>query len=107
MTTFATLEEFYSTNEARRRSPEVDFGVMWNDGPRWPQYRVTWIKATGEVYALELGGDGHVELIGYGGPDREAVEDALEGWAEGDLRDKPLSWVRQRIGSYSLGKDWP
>lgn len=54
MDTFATIEDFYADDELRRRSMERDYGVWWKDdaGGNW---RVTWVEATGEIYALRLG----------------------------------------------------
>ena len=48
-------EEFYSDNPARRRSPETDYGVHWRlDG--WAgTWRVSYVRDTGEVYAVFQG----------------------------------------------------
>ena len=48
-------EEFYSDNPARRRSPETDYGVHWRlDG--WAgTWRVSYVRDTGEVYAVLQG----------------------------------------------------
>ena len=48
-------EEFYSDNPARRRSPETDYGVHWKlEG--WPNsWRVSYVRDTGEVYAMFQG----------------------------------------------------
>jgi len=45
--------------EQRKRSGEVDFGSNWYElraeGPvLWPTWRISWIRNTGELYAVEL-----------------------------------------------------
>jgi hypothetical protein len=89
-----TLEEFYAQEPRRKASGEVDFGVMWGD---WPHRRVSWIKATGEVYAVrqnrELDG---VEVLGVVGT-REELEARLHGWPEHIHIDAGLGWIRERL----------
>ena len=55
MQSFKNVEEFYSENSARRRSPEADYGVHWKlEG--WPNsFRVSYIRDTGEIYAVQQG----------------------------------------------------
>lgn len=74
----------------RARSREVDFGVWWSDsidsdgtrkGPFW---RVSWLEATGELYAVSFG----TKLVILGTFNtREEVEKAMEGWANHDSPD--------------------
>lgn len=98
------IEAFYAECEARRRSPEVDFGVLWQYGGwRWPLYRVSWVEATGEFYAIRQGGDasnlpGEIELLGTV-EGRERAEAALAGWAEQE--PMRLAWARARIAAAS------
>ena len=53
MQSFKNVEEFYSDNSARRRSPEADYGVHWKlEG--WPNsWRVSYVRDTGEIYAVQ------------------------------------------------------
>ena len=55
MQSFKKVEEFYSNNSARRRSPEADYGVHWKlEG--WPNsWRVSYVRDTGEIYAVQQG----------------------------------------------------
>ena len=55
MQSFKNMGEFYSDNSARRRSPEADYGVHWKlDG--WPNsWRVSYVRDTGEIYAVHQG----------------------------------------------------
>lgn len=92
---------------ARARSPEVDYGCWWVLGhPRdWPKWRVSLIVDTREVYAVALdrlapalraaaataGGQRPERFIYLGqvpeGEDaRTAMEQLMDGWAEGALR---------------------
>jgi hypothetical protein len=94
--TYESLEVFYRSDERRRQSVEVDSGVWWRESQPWPTYRVTWILATGELYAVAaVPGRDRVELLGHFGA-RGAVEEALRGWADrcGELGS--LGWVRRR-----------
>ena len=90
----------------RKRSGELDFGCWWtlypDDPPASPlvfvqgceqvtmfsasdagRWRVSWIDDTGELYAKHLahGSDAMIVLGHY--PTSEAVEERMEGWAEG------------------------
>ena len=55
MQNFKNVDEFYSDNSARRRSPEADYGVHWKlDG--WPNsWRVSYVRDTSEIYAVHQG----------------------------------------------------
>ena len=55
MQSFKNVGEFYSDNSARRRSPEADYGVHWKlEG--WPNsWRVSYVRDTGEIYAVHQG----------------------------------------------------
>jgi hypothetical protein len=92
------LEEFYEANPLRKRSGEVDFGVMWRPPLHmsW-HHRVSWIKYTGEVYAYD-GATGEVLVLGATPPNnREAIEAALEGWTNHIHDADSLTWVRYRL----------
>lgn len=106
-TAYPTLEAFYAANEARRRSPEADYGVWWMDGTLAPKHRVSYVQATGEVYAVQLGGEGQVEVLGVVPPDENptgkgrfytTLDQVLEGWPEHcDNEIGGLSWLRRRL----------
>ena len=55
ITTFEDLESFYSENPARRRSPEAGYGVHWRLDGWTGTWRVSYVRDTGEVYALFQG----------------------------------------------------
>lgn len=88
----------------RKRSPEVDFGVHWREeGARFfglgPTWRVSWIRDTGELYAVEQSPE-HDRFVVLGVYQTyKQVERAMEGWAEGPMRIGPLvnsEWLYER-----------
>lgn len=112
-----TLEEFYSNNEARRRSPEADFGVWWRNGSSLEPWRVSYIQATGEVYAVKQRGNDEVQVLGVVPPDPDerrpqpgetrwnlrkgtyyrTLDRILEGWVEHCGQPRGLEWVREKL----------
>jgi len=118
MQRYDSLEEFYSDPRdgigARRdRSPESDYGVHWRlGGSRASSWRVSYVRATGEVYATRaMRGHDSVLVLGVVPPDpvdesvpydRRAsyyrtLDDILAGWAE---TDHDLGWVIGRLAPY-------
>lgn len=104
---FPSIEEFYSNNEVRRRSPEADYGVWWTEAGIVGYWRVSYIQHTGEVYATlarhRHGGEGPVLILGVVPGNEEGLyyttlDSLLEGWA-GHARDG-LPWVRERLWKY-------
>jgi hypothetical protein len=109
------IEEFYSADERRRQSAEVEFGTNWFDA-NGSRYELSWVEDTGELYAmLELVpevdswtpfGDSDVEeipadrvlvlVIGYI-PTLEAVETTLAGWPDQMAKPDGISWVAERL----------
>jgi hypothetical protein len=103
-TEFPTLAAFYDANPARATSPESDYGVHWHEGDAtFPVWRVSYIKDTGEIYAIRLQGrDDRVTLLGRCNPDPADVyyrtlDKILDGWAELDAERRRLSWVAGRL----------
>lgn len=75
---------------------EVDFGVNWTDGAAFPRWRVSWIIATGELYAVEQTSPSRDRFILFGiFETRAEVEDVLAGWADSNMT---LDWIRERAG---------
>lgn len=88
----------WCNHDVRRRSGEVDFGVLWClEGKPWPHYRISWIRDTGELYAIEQGNfvdvgpdlDRLVYLLGIY-RSRADVESAMLGWCEHGFRIGPF-----------------
>lgn len=114
---------FYDQHEEARYSIESDYGVWWkdDDGGNW---RVSYVHATGHVYAigsgstmasvLNIGGEA-VAIIAAGnlnGPvvvfgrlnipksadsHRTPADDVLEGWAVECGKQGSLAWALERV----------
>lgn len=109
------IEEFYSSDERRRRSSEVELGTDWFDANR-NRYELSWVEDTGELYTmLELTpeadsftpfGDIEVEnlpvdrvvvmVVGYIDSLSE-VERVLAGWPEHMAEPDGIAWVAERL----------
>ena len=104
------LDQFYIENPARKLSGEADYGVWWIDGPDFPRYRVSYIQATGEVYALNHSTQ-EVEVLGIVEPDEvidewradksyyRTLDGILSGWEVEQTTARQLSWVRERLAT--------
>ena len=106
-TFFKTEDEFYNAETSRRSSPEVDYGVHWTMPP-WPhKWRVSYVKATGEVYAVHGSRDGGpLILLGKVPPDQEerphgiyyrTLENILDGYPKACLEGSNIQWVRDKL----------
>jgi hypothetical protein len=116
------IEQFYSADERRRQSVEVEFGNNWFDakGSRW---ELSWVEDTGELYAmLELTpeadtwtpfGDIEVEdakvdtlVVTVLGTiaSRDEVEQLLEGWADHMAEPDGVAWVADRLRSAGIAR---
>lgn len=105
---FDSKESFYADDERRRLSGEVDFGVYWRwfDGAEFPTWRVSYIRTTGEVYAIE-NRSRQVVLMGAVPPDDpedggdqryyRTLDGLLEGWADACGRGETLGWILERL----------
>ena len=109
------IEEFYSTDERRRQSAEVELGTNWFDA-KGNRYELSWVEDTGELYTmLELipeadsftpFGDIEVEnlpvdrvlvmVVGHI-PTLKGVEDILSGWPQQMTQPDGISWVAGRL----------
>ncbi len=115
MQIYDSLEAFYAADERRRRSGEADYGVWWTDVWSLPCWRVSYIQATGEVYAVE-GSGGRVEVLGVVPPDPaddgaaypygdkrvqqtyyRTLDRILAGWPEHCGEPGGLQWVRDAL----------
>lgn len=123
---YPSIEAFYNERPERRTSGESDYGVHWHaDGRNWPLWRVSYVQATGEVYAVE---NGHckVRVLGVIPPDPDeryrkdrpggiawsdrhdcgtyyrTLDKILDGWADPDVTGHDLAWVVQRLQEHEL-----
>ena len=111
------IEEFYSADERRRQSAEVELGTNWFDATG-SRYELSWVEDTGQLYVmLELFpeadswtpfGDIEVEkipvdrvlvmVVGYI-PTLEDVERILSGWPAEMEKPDGIAWVAERLRS--------
>jgi hypothetical protein len=116
---YDTMVEFYA-ERGGQHSPEWDYGVQWvqDQGHTWPNWRVSWVVETGDVYAVCTGKPsvvvlGIVPRVGeypYGTDTEivmsrmeqwhdfkqaQTIERLMDGWA--DESHRSLSWVLTRL----------
>ena len=98
---FDSVDAFYDAvpDRARRRSPELDFGVWWTEP--WenrPNCRVSWVENTSELYIVRF--DGRVQPVRVIATiqGRAAVEHVMHGWAD-HCGLHGLRWLYRRLES--------
>ena len=109
------IEDFYSADERRRQSAEIELGTNWYDAAG-NRYELSWVEDTGELYAmLEMVpgagsytpfGDVEVEpipidevvvtVVGYI-PTREEMEKVMAGWEAEMAKPDGITWVADRL----------
>ena len=110
MPLFRTCDDFWLDNPHRWLSPESDYGVHWRTsavpGVRW---RVSYIKDTGEIYAIRQATRDEVWLLGRVTPDPVApgrewqenyyrtLDKILDGWADPEISAFDLGWIIGRL----------
>jgi len=116
------IEQFYSADERRRQSVEIEFGNNWFD-VNGNRYEVSWVEDTGELYAMleltpEAGtwtpfGDVEVDntkvdslvvtVLGTIAT-RDEVEQLLDGWAEHMAEPDGVHWVADRLQAAGVAR---
>ena len=108
---FQDIEEFYNHKPERRYSEEADYGVHWRLSNNADRFRVSYIRATGEIYQVQSGGTGAVILLGtfpvdqeagpgeryYSGLDKHLGDSEPDGWAHQCGKPNSLSWLLNRL----------
>lgn len=98
-TIFKDVDEFYDDNPERRFSEEAGYGVHWRLDHPSDRFRVSYIRATGELYQVGDGGRGPVTLLGTFPIDDDAGDDWRNPWYRGlnhHLREgEPNGWPHQ------------
>jgi hypothetical protein len=114
------IEQFYSADERRRQSGEVEFGTNWFDS-KGNRYELSWVEDTGELYTmLEVVpefdawtpfGDMEVEAIPTDRvlvmvigliPTLEQAESVLAGWPDQMAKPDGISWVAERLRTFGV-----
>jgi hypothetical protein len=116
------IEQFYSADERRRQSAEIEFGNDWYD-VKENRYELSWVEDTGELYAmLEVTpktdswtpfGDQEVESLPVDSlvvivlgtiATREEVEQLLDGWAGHMAEPDGVHWVAERLKAAGVAR---
>ena len=111
---YRDLEHFYTDNLERRSSPEASYGVHWRLGAYPQPWRISYVQATGEVYAVHQDGNmGPLFLLGVvpadpvSGERRDlyyrTLERILDGWPEMCGKHGGMEWVRDRLKQEGYG----
>ena len=107
---YPSLDQFYDWRGGRH-SGESDYGEFnWDDAikpapgesqAQRGRLRVALVHDTGDLYAVDNGGQGPVLLLGtfQQHRSREQVEQRLADWTERDGPGRPRSWFHERIAS--------
>jgi hypothetical protein len=109
------IEQFYSADERRRQSAEVEFGTNWFDA-KGSRYELSWVEDTCELYAMfepvpEVDvwtpfGDAEVSDVAVdtltvlilGKVDaREDVERILAGWEDRMTQPEGVEWIAAQL----------
>jgi len=104
------IEDFYSEDERRRASREVEFGRDWRDANN-VRYELSWVEDTGELYLMrepvpgvyeDPFGDIVVDKEDLDGlvvsvlgtvPTHERVEEILVGWTDAMAAPQGVEWL--------------
>ena len=105
---YPTIESYYDGRPGRRRSGEADYGVHWTVRGNCTRWRVSYVRNTGEVYAVRRSSDRDTTIVlgtfpadeGAGPADvyYQGLERHLEGWALRCTIPGSLAWVQARMG---------
>ena len=116
------IEQFYSADERRRQSAEVEFGNNWFDA-KGSRYELSWVEATGELYAMlepvpeadswTPFGDIEVENVKVDSlvvivlgifASQGDVEQLLQGWADEMAKPDGVHWVAERLQAAGVAR---
>jgi hypothetical protein len=105
LSTWPDEAAFQAADQRRRVSAEVDFGATWRWAGSNDAWRLSWIRATGELYVCRADGyDGSctdVQVLAVVGTEAE-VDVMLDGWQERRYDPDGLSWVLGRVSPLAV-----
>jgi hypothetical protein len=114
------IEQFYDADARRRTSVEVEYGQDWRD-VHGVRYELSWVEDTGELYVMRepvpaewatpFGGihvrgshssdekeiEGMSVLVVATVPNREEVDQLLQGWQQAVESSDSVAWLVQRL----------
>jgi hypothetical protein len=120
------IEGFYSADERRRASEEIELGTEWHDATG-ARYELSWVVDTGELYVMlepvvgELLEDpfgdvfdvGHaradqltVAVVGWF-PDRARLDEVLKGWEQEMGSGNSITWLADRLKAAGVPRSAP
>jgi hypothetical protein len=120
------IEGFYSQDERRRASEEIELGTEWRDAGG-NRYELSWVVDTGELYVMlepivggfieDPFGDvfdvGHaradqltVAVVGWI-PDRARVDEVLSGWGSEMGAENGITWLADRLKQAGVPRSAP
>jgi len=93
--------EIWIREPERWKSPELDFGVHWTlqKGSTTLKFRVSWIKETGELYAVSLCPKKNFYIVLGKFATEEEVEKAMDGWIDLMWQKDSLRRLAERLGA--------
>lgn len=120
------IEGFYSEDERRRSSEEIELGTEWHDAAG-SRYELSWVVDTGELYAMlepPIGGfieDPFGDVYEVGQPrtdqlivgligwiaDRSRVDEVLAGWEQEMVRPNSVGWLSKRLKDAGVPRSRP
>ena len=121
------IEGFYSQDERRRASEEIEYGRDWRD-EHGNRYEISYVVDTGELYAMRDPAGGLVPVTWFGElfstpvqtsdlavavlakvDDADALADALEGWRQAMAAPDGIEWLTERLHRKGIrpGSDAP
>jgi hypothetical protein len=120
------IEQFYSQDERRRASEEIELGTDWHDSAG-ARYELSWVVDTGELYMMiepadkGLYEDPFGDVFEVGKPqvdqltvavvgwiaDRPRVDAVLTGWEKQMGENNSVSWVATRLKEEGVPRTAP
>ena len=116
------IEQFYTADERRRQSSEVEFGNNWFDA-KGSRYELSWVEDTGELYAMlepvpeadswtpfgdieveDVKVDTLVVLVLGTIATQVEVEQLLDGWADHMSQPDGVHWVAERLQAAGIAR---
>ncbi|MHB8440028.1 MAG: hypothetical protein ACYDD4_12835 [Acidimicrobiales bacterium] len=118
------IEQFYSQDERRRQSEEIELGTDWTDA-HGLRYELSWVADTGELYVMREPADRvfedpfgdvfagnvpvnelQVAVVGYV-PSLDQLGAIIRGWEDRMLQPGSISWVAERLAADAVPRQAP
>ena len=120
------IEQFYSADENRRSSEEIELGTDWHDSAG-ARYELSWVVETGELYMMlepVVGGlyedpfgdvfdvgqaradQLTVAIVGWI-PDRDRLDEVLSGWQDAMGEPNSAAWAAARLKEAGVSRSAP